>query len=499
MLEEFRIKRIEEAKFVNLLMDLLILDVKNNDGCYLKELTDEKILNTLIFNSYINDKKILEIKKFYYKDVCFRKVIVNGRKLSHNAINNACAQVRRTLAGMGVEGFSLQSKSVVYHEDESDVLNPGDNKKYAVKTKNGESPILVDKEVFFDDSLNERIHKTREIEITPFDKVSLTEKDILRKNYEVIQQEELLRKRRDDEEKHSKEDALYKEQELNKNEHLKRHQENEQIRAEVKELSNDINFIKQNLDSFTNSICQTLGELADVIRADIESREHQDGVTKKQDEMVSDEIDKIEEVSLIPVNPSEKNKKIDYRDSGKMNLSSEVVSACAIEKIIEETEGPDENPSEVIEKKCDIIRQNQYKFYLNASHAIKIGDSMGDIHSHSWEIVIDVLNVNNDFIQFNNIEKIITDIFDIYQKKVINDIEPFNKLNPTLENICLYFMKLIKRRLEPIGFKLLTIEISETPSRSYIINISDTIDKDVINEENIIIENFVDTFLDSIM
>lgn len=119
-----------------------------------------------------------------------------------------------------------------------------------------------------------------------------------------------------------------------------------------------------------------------------------------------------------------------------------------------------------------LYEQYIYKFYLTASHSIMIGDSRGPIHSHTWEITIDVTNSNDTFIEFNEIEKRIEGILSKYQKTYLNEISPLDKINPTLENLCEYFKDLIKIDLAKVGFVLLMIEMSETASRSYIINLA---------------------------
>ena len=57
-----------------------------------------------------------------------------------------------------------------------------------------------------------------------------------------------------------------------------------------------------------------------------------------------------------------------------------------------------------------------------------------------------------------------------YQDKYINSIEPFQKINPTIENAGEVFAREIRKSIEEEGWMLLIFEISETPSRTYIIN-----------------------------
>lgn len=144
-----------------------------------------------------------------------------------------------------------------------------------------------------------------------------------------------------------------------------------------------------------------------------------------------------------------------------------------------------------------MVYQYKYKFYLNASHYIKIKNSNGEIHSHCFEIAIDIASTkNSDFTKFNDIEFRIEELLDAYQDKLLNEIPPFNAINPTIENICEYFKCIIASNLAEIGWVILTIEMSETPSRAYIINVIEEMESDF--EEILSVGDLEDNFLDSL-
>ncbi len=116
-------------------------------------------------------------------------------------------------------------------------------------------------------------------------------------------------------------------------------------------------------------------------------------------------------------------------------------------------------------------QQYKFKFYLNANHSIYINGEAGTRHPHTWEISIHLLKMRDEFVKFSSIESHIESLLDEYQDKYINDVEPFNTINPTLENICTYFKDRIRELVNCEGWILLLIEISETPTRSYVINL----------------------------
>ena len=119
------------------------------------------------------------------------------------------------------------------------------------------------------------------------------------------------------------------------------------------------------------------------------------------------------------------------------------------------------------------FRQYKFKFYLNARHAIYIGGRLGAIHPHTWEISLNVIKNSDDFIEFHKLEKEIEKFMSKYQDKTLNDVEPFDAVNPTLENCCNYFKNELSRILAEQDWKLLMMEMSETPSRSYVISLVD--------------------------
>lgn len=121
----------------------------------------------------------------------------------------------------------------------------------------------------------------------------------------------------------------------------------------------------------------------------------------------------------------------------------------------------------------DRYKQYKFKFYLNARHAIYIDGLLGTVHPHTWEITLNVIKRQDGFIEFNKLEKKIEEFIKPYQNKELNEEEPFDTINPTLENCCDYFKEQISNILDKEGWVLLMMEMSETPSRSYVISMLD--------------------------
>jgi 6-pyruvoyltetrahydropterin/6-carboxytetrahydropterin synthase len=117
-----------------------------------------------------------------------------------------------------------------------------------------------------------------------------------------------------------------------------------------------------------------------------------------------------------------------------------------------------------------------FKFYLNANHYIIIDGVEGETHPHTWEFTIDIMMQSEDFVPFNVYEKAIDFYFEKFQNKVMNDFEPFNVMVPTLENMSEVFVADIRDIVEEHNGRLLKMESSETPTRSYILSFEENED-----------------------
>ena len=117
-----------------------------------------------------------------------------------------------------------------------------------------------------------------------------------------------------------------------------------------------------------------------------------------------------------------------------------------------------------------VYKQYKFKFYLNMNHFIMNQGKQEEVHPHTWELLISVISDKSEMTPFMAIEKRIEGIMDRYQDKLLNDCDPFQKIIPTVENAARYFFRLIQDEIMKDGWILLMLELSETPTRAYIIN-----------------------------
>jgi len=98
--------------------------------------------------------------------------------------------------------------------------------------------------------------------------------------------------------------------------------------------------------------------------------------------------------------------------------------------------------------KENLCREYRLKSYLNMNHYITINGRQGQTHPHTWEFV--------------TIEK--------YQNQILNMMEPFDIIVPTIENVTDHFSEELQRLLRKHRGELVSLEGSETPTRSYIVS-----------------------------
>lgn len=143
----------------------------------------------------------------------------------------------------------------------------------------------------------------------------------------------------------------------------------------------------------------------------------------------------------------------------------------------------------------------RFKFYLNASHSIIINGKQGEVHPHTWEMTLDILVERKDFMEFNVYERVAQDFFSQYQDKTMNEIQPFDTVVPTLENLVDYFGSEIRKRIREVGGELTRIEGSETPTRSYVVSYvrDEEYIKDIRQQSQESLSRVIDDMLDRVL
>lgn len=105
---------------------------------------------------------------------------------------------------------------------------------------------------------------------------------------------------------------------------------------------------------------------------------------------------------------------------------------------------------------------------LNFSSAHYLNNYEGDcarLHGHNWKVLVEVYADKLDSIgmgmDFKDLNDIAWKVIGKFDHQVINKVEPFNKINPTAENLARFFYDEIKKRL-PANINLGKIGLWET-------------------------------------
>lgn len=111
----------------------------------------------------------------------------------------------------------------------------------------------------------------------------------------------------------------------------------------------------------------------------------------------------------------------------------------------------------------------KFKFYLNAKHSVIFNGKSSNIHPHTWEIAVLFGSQESDTVNFTNFENELENYFLNYENKYLNEHQSFKEINPTMENIGKVLYVDIKSLINDKNLYFKRLEISENPTRTYII------------------------------
>lgn len=110
--------------------------------------------------------------------------------------------------------------------------------------------------------------------------------------------------------------------------------------------------------------------------------------------------------------------------------------------------------------------------FINASHAVRWDQGEGQEHPHTWELILEIKpNIHPIELKFEDIERIINQTLLKFSGQKLNNIAPFNKVNPTLENFSDYLFDILTLALEKINCRLDKLAVGESPMRFYTVSI----------------------------
>lgn len=120
-----------------------------------------------------------------------------------------------------------------------------------------------------------------------------------------------------------------------------------------------------------------------------------------------------------------------------------------------------------------IVRKYNFRFYLHARHQMHINGSLTNIHPHTWELQLSIIKKEKDFIQFSETEEIITNYLSKFENKFLNELTYFKNITPSTENLGEILFKELNKLLINKNWVLISLKISENPSRTYSIELDE--------------------------
>lgn len=113
------------------------------------------------------------------------------------------------------------------------------------------------------------------------------------------------------------------------------------------------------------------------------------------------------------------------------------------------------------------------------------------VYARSFEITLFVSSARTGVIRFDEMEAEIIKTLGRYAEQQLNQVSPFDRLEPTLENMGNVFYQLIKQALARLETTLEMLEISESPVRTFIVNEANSNDWIFIGDKKIKISSLI--------
>ena len=111
--------------------------------------------------------------------------------------------------------------------------------------------------------------------------------------------------------------------------------------------------------------------------------------------------------------------------------------------------------------------------FFSAAHFLRnYRGKCENLHGHNWKVELEVkgnrLNEAGFVMDFKELKRILKEIVEELDHKLLNEKPPFNRINPSSENIAKYIFDMDKEQLPPhVRISSVTVWESETSCASY--------------------------------
>lgn len=88
---------------------------------------------------------------------------------------------------------------------------------------------------------------------------------------------------------------------------------------------------------------------------------------------------------------------------------------------------------------------------FSAAHAIAVGGIRESVHGHNWRVVVTIAGTELDgdglLCDFHTVESQLRDVVAAYHNRNLNEVPPFDKVNPTAELVAEHIGEEMRERL----------------------------------------------------
>lgn len=103
---------------------------------------------------------------------------------------------------------------------------------------------------------------------------------------------------------------------------------------------------------------------------------------------------------------------------------------------------------------------------FSAAHAIRIAGEREPLHGHDWLVTLTIAGETLDsdglLCDFHSVEEALGDITTKFHNHNLNDIPPFNSVNPTAEHVARHIADAIAPML-PAEARVVSVRVTEAP------------------------------------
>lgn len=113
-----------------------------------------------------------------------------------------------------------------------------------------------------------------------------------------------------------------------------------------------------------------------------------------------------------------------------------------------------------------MFKAHKFIFKFNASHYF---NKREDLHSHTFFVKLYIYSKGNEFVSYEDLERVFHNFFNNYKGSILNDEALFETVTPTIENMGKIFYVILDNICSAQGLKLLRLEIGDGPLKSFCI------------------------------